>query len=169
MISVYLPIQSFTKRVLDQYRYLKIPHEIHPLHKDLDIISNPLIRTRSDENGNYYTLSVMSRQHIIKYKNISVTVLQTTYCDLTSQKYNNMFYETFMLMAKPNEENIYKCEYSYNWMKEPYSIPQDILKPPTHLKLDLTNASKLQINTELLNNHMLLYPHICNKLYNPLQ
>lgn len=128
------------------------------------------LNTEEDINK-YSTLLVTCRQYFLNYNNTSVTNIHTILCDWTStnphynipDKMERMFYETFIITAKQNEEK-YKCDYTYRWSQ----LPSYVKEPtPKYLDIQETSISQPDIKFVLLDKEKLIFPKVNLSSFKP--
>jgi hypothetical protein len=172
----YLPIKSFIYKVAKHNQYIQLPKCIHPIHSNnrdfVHFINNPeLILCDTDDTGGYVTIKVTTRQHVIKCNNMSATTIQTVVC-YSSQanphyydknKMDNFFYETFVLLSKPNTLK-YNFNYSYRWKHLPTHVKEST---PKYFEIQQENREQPYIQSMLENENIIL-PDIYVKWFEPI-
>lgn len=120
----------------------------------------------------YSTLSVTYRQYFLNYNNTSVTTIHTIVCDWiassnphynTPDRMERIFYETFILRAKPNEEK-YRCDYNYRWSQLPSYVKESSKK---YLDIEQNSISQSDIKFVLLDKEKLIFPKVNLSSFKP--
>jgi hypothetical protein len=131
------------------------------------------LKTEEEQEINQYsTLSVTCRQYFLNYNNTSVTTIHTILCDWIASsnphynipdKMERIFYETFILRAKPNEEK-YRCDYTYRWSQ----LPSYVKEPtPKYLDIQESSVSQTDIKFVLLDKEKLIFPKVNLSSFKP--